>query len=150
MGEEALFEVEPYALDRVQLGRVGRQRHQRDVAGNAQRAGTVPAGLIEHHRDVLVIADGRSEAVEEHLHRLGIHVRHDERKGVVGSWLDGCEDVGEREALVAKARRTLASPPPDVARAPLLPDAGLVLEEEADALVFMRTLYFSEQRWGSF
>ena len=75
---------------------------------------------------------------------------HDERKGVVGSRLDGCEDVGEREALVAKARRTLASPPPDVARAPLLPDAGLVLEEEADALVFMRTLYFSQQRRGSF
>jgi hypothetical protein len=124
MGEEALFEVEPHALDRVQLGRVGRQRHQRDVVGNAQRAGAVPAGLIEHHRDVLVIA--------------------------VGSRLDGCADVGEREALIAEPRRTLASPPPDVARAPLLPDAGLVLEEEADALVFMRTLYFSEQRWGSF
>jgi hypothetical protein len=150
MGEEALLEVEPHALDRVQFGRVGRQRHRRDVVGNAQRAGGVPAGLIEHHRDVLVIADGRSEAVEEHLHRLGIHERHDEREGVVGSRLDGREDVGEREALVAEPRRTLASPPPDVARAPLLPDAGLVLEEEADALVFMRTLYFSEQRRGSF
>ena len=150
MGEEALFEVEPHTLDRVQLWRVGRQRQQRDVVGNAQRAGTVPAGLIEHHRDVLVVADGRSEAVEERLHRLGIHVRHDEREGFVGSRLDGCEDVGEREALIAESRRTLTSPPPDVARAPLLPDAGLVLEEEADALVFMRTLYFSEQRWGSF
>jgi hypothetical protein len=150
MGEGALFEVEPHSLDRVQLGRVGRQRHQRDVVGNAQGTGAVPAGLIEHHRDVLVIADGRSEAVEEHLHRIGIDVRHDERKGVVGSRLDGCEDVGEREALIAEPRRTLASPPPDMARAPLLPDAGLVLEEEADALVFMRTLYFSEQRWGSF
>ncbi len=150
MGEEALFEVEPHALDRVQLWRVGRQGHQRDVVGNAQGAGGVPAGLIEHHRDVLVIADGRSEAVEEHLHRLGIDVRQDERKGVVGSRLYGCEDVGEREALIAEPRRTLASPPPDVTRAPLLPDAGLVLEEEPDALVFMRMLYFSEQRWGSF
>lgn len=150
MGEEALFEVEPHALDGVQLGRVGRQRHQRDVVGNAQGTGTVPAGLVEQHGDVLVIADGRSEAVEEHLHRLGIDVRHDEREGAIGSRLDGGEDVGEREALVAEPRRTLASPPPDVARAPLLPDAGLVLEEEADALVFMRTLYFSEQRRGSF
>ena len=150
MGEEALLEVEPHALDRVQLGRVGRQRHQRDIGWHGAGALVVPAGLIEHHRDVLVIADGRSEAVEEHLHRLGIHVRHDERKGVVGSWLDGCEDVGEREALIAEPRRTLASPPPDVARAPLLPDAGLVLEEEADALIFMRMLYFSEQRRGSF
>ena len=150
MGEEPLFEVEPQSLDRVQLGRVGRQRHQCDVVGNAQRAGTVPAGLIEHHRDVLVIADGRSEAVEEHLHRLGIHIRHDEREGVVGAGLHGREDVGEREALVAEPGWALASPPPDVARAPLLPDAGLVLEEEADALVFMRMLYFSEQRRGSF
>ena len=111
---------------------------------------TVPAGLIEHHRDVLVVADRRSEAVEEHLHRLGIHVRHDEREGVVGAGLDGCEDVGEREALVAEPRRALAAPPPDVAGAPLLADARLVLEEEADALVFMRTLKFSEQRRGSF
>lgn len=110
----------------------------------------MPAGLIEHHGDVLVITDGRSEAVEEHLHRLGIHVRHDQREGVVGSRFDGCEDVGERKALVAEPRRTLAAPPPDVARAPLLADAGLVLEEEADALVFMRMLYFSEQRRGSF
>ena len=29
MGEEALFEVEPHALDRVQLGRIGWQRQQR-------------------------------------------------------------------------------------------------------------------------
>jgi hypothetical protein len=99
---------------------------------------------------MLVVADGRSEAVEEHLHRLGIHKRHDECEGVVGSRLDSCEDVGEREALVAKPRRALASPPPDVAGAPLLADAGLVLEKEADVLVFMRMLYFSEQRRGSF
>ena len=31
------FEAEPHALDRVQLGRVGRQRHQGDVVGNARR-----------------------------------------------------------------------------------------------------------------
>jgi hypothetical protein len=37
-----------------------------------------------------------------------------------------------------------------VAGAPLLADAGLVLEKEADVLVFMRMLYFSEQRRGSF
>jgi hypothetical protein len=106
--------------------------------------------LIAQHRDVVVIADGRSEAVEEHLHRLCIHVRHDERKGVVGSRLDSRKNVGEREALIGEPRRTLASPPPDVARAPLLADVGFVLEEEADALVFMCTLYFVEQRRGSF
>jgi hypothetical protein len=99
---------------------------------------------------VLAIADGRSEAVEELLHRLGIDVRHDEREGVVGAGLDGGEDVGEREALVAQSRWALAALPPDMAGSALLPDAGLVLEEVADTLVFMRVLNFSQQRRGSF
>src|SRR5882762_6464828 len=34
--EKALLEVEPHALDRVQLGRIGWQRQQRDVVGYAQ------------------------------------------------------------------------------------------------------------------
>ena len=133
MGEEALFEVEPHALDRVELGRVGRQRLQRDVVGYAQIARAVPAGAIEHHDHVVVFADGGGEAVEELLHRLGVGVRHDEGEAVVGAGLDGREDVGEGEALVAQPRRALTAPPPDVDRAPLLADARLVLEEQANA-----------------
>ena len=149
MGEEALLEVEPYALDRVQFGRVGRQRHQRDAAWNAKRARTVPPCLVEHHCDVLIIADRRGKTIEELLHRLRVHVRHDEREGVIGAGLHGCEDVGEREPLVANARRALAASPPDVARAPLLPDPCLVLEEQADAL-FICMLKFSQKSRGSF
>ena len=110
----------------------------------------MPAGLIEHHDDMLVGGNRRSEAVEEFLHRLGIRVRHDEGKAVVGAGFDRCEDVGEREAPVRKARRALPAPPPDVGRPPLLADPRLILKEQPDALIFMRTLKFSEQRWGSF
>jgi hypothetical protein len=35
----------------------------------------VPAGPIENHHDVLVVADCCGEAVEELLHRLGVGVR---------------------------------------------------------------------------
>ena len=99
---------------------------------------------------MLVLRDRLREAIEELLHCLGIHVWQDEREGVVGAGLDGCEDVGEREALVAQARWALAALPPDVGRAPLLSDARLVLEEQADALVFMRTLNSSQKSRGSF
>lgn len=150
MGEEALLEVEPYALDRVELGRVGRQRYQRDVGRYSKSARAVPAGLIEHHRNVLVITDRRGEAIEELLHRLRIHVWHDERKAVVGAGLDGREDVGEREALVAQPRRALAAPPPDVTGPALLSDPRLILEEQADALIFVRTLKFFQKSRGSF
>ena len=99
---------------------------------------------------MLVLCDRRREAIEEFLHRLGIDVWQDERESVVGAGLDGCEDVGERKALVAQARWTLAALPPDVADAALLADARLILEEQPNPLVFMRTLKFSQDLRGSF
>ena len=150
VGEEALLEVEPDALDRIELGRVGRQRHERDTVRHDERVRCVPAGLIEHHHRVLVVSNRGCEAIEEDLHRLGVGVGQHECEAVVGAGLDGREDVGEGEALVGEARRSLAALPPDVARASLLADARLVLEEEADTLAFMRTLKFFEQRRGSF
>ncbi len=150
MGEEALFEVEPHALDRVQLGRVGRQRQQRDVVGHRQVVSDVPSGLIGEHGHVLVVGDRGGEAIEELLHRLGIGPRHHQSEGVVGAGLDGGEDVGEREALVGKAWRALAPRPPDVADAALLADARLILEEQPNPLAFMRTLKFSQDLRGSF
>ena len=38
VGEEAFAQVEPDALDRVQLGCLGRQRHEGDVAGHTEMA----------------------------------------------------------------------------------------------------------------
>jgi hypothetical protein len=81
---------------------------------------------------------------------LRVDVRHHEREGIVRAGLDGRKDVGEGEALVGETWRALSPSPPDVAGAPLLPDTCLVLEEEADTLVFMRMLKFSEQRRGFF
>jgi hypothetical protein len=88
--------------------------------------------------------------VEELLHRLGVGVGQDEGETVVGAGLDASKDVGEREALVAEARWTLAALPPDMAGPTLLADPCLVLEEQADALVFMRMLNFSQKCRGSF
>ena len=99
---------------------------------------------------MFVGADRCGELIEELLHRLGVGVRQHEREGIVGAGLDDCEDVGKREALIAQAWRALAALPPDAADAALLSDAGLVLEEQADALAFMRTLKFFQELGGSF
>jgi hypothetical protein len=99
---------------------------------------------------VLVLADRYRELIEELLHRRGVSVRQHQCEGIVGAGLDGCEDVGEREALVAQARGPLAALPPDAADAALLADARLVLEEQAQALVFMCICNFPEQFRGSF
>ena len=150
MREEALLEVKPHALDRVELGRIGWQRHWGDGVRHAQTTCAVPTGLIENHDDMLVLPDRGSEAVEELLHCLGVGVRHNEGEAVVSAGFDRREDVGERKALVAQPWRALTAPPPDVARPSLLADARLVLEKQADTLVFMRMLNFSEKCRGSF
>jgi hypothetical protein len=79
-----------------------------------------------------------------------VGVGQDQRERVVGAGLDGGVDVGVDIALIEQARRSLAALPPDVADAPLLPDARLVPEIEAQALVFKRMLNFFQGSPGSF
>ena len=86
------------------------------------------------------------EAVQKSLHRCCIGIRQNKREGIVRARLDGGEDIGEGEALIAKPRRALPALPPDMADAPLLADARLVLEEQPEALAFMRTLKFFQKR----
>ena len=89
----------------------------------------MPAGPVEDDDRVLILANRCSEAVEELLHRLGVGIGQDEGKAVVGAGLDASEDIGEREALVAEARGSVAALPPDVAGSALLADPRFVLEE---------------------
>lgn len=99
---------------------------------------------------MFVRGDRFGELVEESLHGLRVGVGHNEGEGIIAPRLDGGEDIGEGEALVAQARRTLASLPPDMADTAFLADPRLILEKQAYALVFMRTLNIVQERWGSF
>jgi hypothetical protein len=99
---------------------------------------------------VLVLAYRCSEPVEEELHRLSVGVGQDEGEGIVGARLNASKEVGEGEALIAEARWALAAFPPDVTGATFLADPRLVLEKEADALIFVRILNSFQQCWGSF
>ena len=58
---------------------------------------------------------------------------------------DAGEDVGEREAVVAQARRALSARPPDAAGSPLLADPRFVLEEQPELLPFMCSCNFCQQ-----
>ena len=47
--QEALAQIEPDPLDRVELRAVVRQRHEGEVVGDGQRALVVPAGAVESY-----------------------------------------------------------------------------------------------------
>ena len=146
MREEAFLEIEPDALHRVQFGRVGWQRNERDVGWNRKRVSAMPARLIKHHHGMVILGKHLGKAVEEGLHRRRIGIGHHQRKGIICAGLYGSEDIGEGEALVAEPRRTLSAPPPDMTNAALLADARLVLEKQAKAFAFMLSTDGFQQR----
>ena len=84
------------------------------------------------------------------MHCLGAYQGQHQGEGIVGAGLNRCEDVSECEALIAQAWRALAAFPPDPTDATFLANPRLVLEKQANSLVFMRMLNFFEKRWGSF
>jgi hypothetical protein len=134
--EESFLEIKPDALNRVQFGRVGWQRDQSDVGWNGEGIRAMPACLIKHHHRMFVISDGFRKAVEEGLHCRRIGIGHHQCEGIVRARFNGSKDVGEGEALVANAA--------------FLTDARLVLEDQAKALTFVRTLNVFQKRRSPF
>jgi hypothetical protein len=128
--EVAFLEIEPDALDRIEFGRVRRQRQQDYILGNDELLRAVPAGLVHEHGGDLVLGQSIRELVEKLLHCEGIEFGHYQREGLVRADLGGGKDVGKREAPVGEARWALAPFPPDVTDAPLLADPRLVLKPD--------------------
>ena len=116
---------------------IRRQDHQADIVGHVEVAGSMPAGAVHDHQRVFVDGTRGAETCEKGIHDFSRDLRHDEAEILAGRWLDGGQHVHPGVALVAQARRPLAARPPAMTGAPLLADAGLVLEPERQTLVWM-------------
>lgn len=100
--------------------------------------GTTPTRAVENHDGVIVGAERPGEVGEEAVHRDGGNGGEDEGEAVIGGGFDGGEKIGPIKALIAQAGRTIPLGPPAETDAPLLPETGLVLEEQADPLARVR------------
>ena len=134
MAEPAVAQVLPHPLDRVELGAVGWQRDQGQVRRHDQLLADVPAGAVEHQRDVGPGRHGPRQLGQKDLHGcsrdLGQH------QGDAGAALgaDRAEQVGGGEALLPHPARTHALLVPDVRETALLPDPRLIHEPQLDSL----------------
>ena len=133
--EEALSEIEPDPLDRVEFRTVGWQGRQGEVVRDLKRAAVVPAGAVEHHEGVCVVWPGGGEAGEEQVHDLGVEGGQHEGEVLAGGRAHGGEDVGPLVADLTWARGAPAPGPPAMTDPALVAEAGLVLEPELEALV---------------
>ena len=94
VGEPVLPHELPDVFDRVELGRLGRQRQQGDVVGDVELVGHVPAGLIEHDQGVGAWLDGERDLVEMELHGPCVALGQDEACTLASGGTDRTEDVG--------------------------------------------------------
>jgi hypothetical protein len=70
----------------------------------------VPAGTVEDEDRVHALRQGGGELGQEQAHGRGGRLRQDQRHVRAGGGLDGGEQVGPLEALVAAPRRALSAP----------------------------------------
>src|SRR4051795_10933115 len=134
MAELVLPQVLPDVLDRVQLGRVGRERQEGEVLGDGKVAGAVPTGAVEHDHRVRAGRDVVADLRQVQAGGLGVGVGQDQRgtDGPLGA--DRAEQVGPGVAAVARRPGAGAAPRPHPGQGALLADAGLVLEPDLDRL----------------
>src|SRR5881275_2190439 len=69
--EEALAQVKPDPLDRIEFWAVGRQWHEREITGDGQRARVVPAGTVKHEHGMSVGRECGGELRQKEIHHCG-------------------------------------------------------------------------------
>lgn len=146
VGQPGLAQVLLEVLDRVQLGRPGRQQIDREALRDGQLVGLVPAGAIHQDDGVGAGGDSAADLIEVELHHGGVGPGQHESRTFAQPRADRAEQVGVGVALVGRQARptALACPEPDASV--LLVEPGLVLEPDLDALVLGQMGYVGPQR----
>jgi hypothetical protein len=93
----------PDVLDGVQLGRIGRQLEQTDIAWDAQLfASLVPSGSIKEQDGVTALRHLGADLLEMQVHRLGVGIRQHQSRADIATRADSAEYVGPFAALIAR------------------------------------------------
>jgi hypothetical protein len=104
-GQPVGAQVRPEIFDRVEFWGIGRQPQERDVFGDAQIQGSMPAGAVQHENIMRALGDRPGYLDEMGVHGPGVGMGHDQRGGRPALRADGAEDVGPLVAGVARGAR---------------------------------------------
>jgi hypothetical protein len=130
VGEPVVAHELPDVFGRVEFGTLGRERYERDVAGDVELAGRMPTRLIEQQDGVALRRDILGDFIEMQLHRLSVASRQDQADRLAFFRANRAEDVGRGGALVARRRGTRPTLRPAAGDLVLLSDAGFVGEPD--------------------
>jgi len=132
VGEPIGADELPEVLDGIELRAPRRQGQERDVVGNQELVGHVPAGLVEQEDGMGAGGDGLGDLDQVQAHALGGAARQDQAGALALFRADGAVDVGGSGALVLQGDGPGAALGPAPGDLVLLPDPGLVLPPQLD------------------
>src|SRR5260370_4711827 len=130
VGEPVVAHELPDVFDRVEFGRLRRQRHQGDVVGDVELGREVPAGLIEQQNSMRSRRHRLGDLGQMQSHRSGIAARQDKTGPGSSCRADGAEDVGRACPLIVWGRGPRPAPCPSPGDLVLLADPGVVLKPD--------------------
>ena len=130
VGEPVVADELPDVFDRVELGRLRRQRHQGDIVGDVELGRKVPAGLIEQQNSMGSRRHRSGDLGQMQSHGGGIAARQNKAGGDALSRANGPEDVGRARPLIVRRRGARPALRPSPGDLVLLSDPGLVLEPD--------------------
>src|SRR3954454_23252124 len=90
----------PDVLDRVQLRRLGRKRHEGDVGGDHKFLGLMPARLVNEDEGMRARRDRLRDFVQVQSHARSGAAGQNQARALAFSWADRAEDVGRGGPLV--------------------------------------------------
>jgi hypothetical protein len=99
-----VFEVAPNALDRVQLGTIGRQPDRADIRRQNEPLGRVGTAVIQE-QDVQAIGVRLGKGVEEDLEHLGMEVGEFEKEALAGGRRHCTVDIEPLEDVLDRSDR---------------------------------------------
>ena len=146
--EPVLAQVLPGVLDRVQLGRAGRQQDDGEVFRDLEFVGAVPSGAVHQDHAMGLGGDIPADLVEMHLHGACVGEGQHEGGALAPPGADGAEQVGVGVSLIGGQAGACSPFRPNARAAILLPQPGLVLEPDLDPLGLGQAGYVGRERAG--
>lgn len=126
--EEVVLDELEQVFDRVQLWRIGRQEEQRDVVGQLEVMGDMPAGAIEDDDSLGAWRDLGADFGEMQGHGVGVGLGQHQGRRAVGFGAGGGEEIGGFVALVFWLSRPAALFRPLPGQLAFLADPGFIGE----------------------
>lgn len=102
VGEPVFAHEEPEVLNRIELGRLGRQWQDRDVGRHDKVVRHVPPRLVHDEDGMRIIGHVSGDFSQVLGHGVGITPGHDQRSRLSELGADGTEDIGRAGSLVMR------------------------------------------------